>query len=66
MVCTEEVGANIDLDHMCFSELQTQQGRVDTEHTTYGHLFSVRGFYKQDPPTHLCVYAVQDLKGLFF
>lgn len=66
VVCTEEVGANIDLDHMCFSELQTQQGRVAAEHTTYGHLFSVRGFYKQDPPTHTHAYTVQDLEGLFF
>lgn len=30
VVCTEEVGANSDPNHMCFSELQTQQGRVDT------------------------------------
>lgn len=28
VVCTEEVCANSDLGHMCFSELQTQQSWV--------------------------------------
>lgn len=66
VVCSEEVGSNIDLDHMCFSELQTQQCRAATWHTPYGHLFCVRGFYKQDPPTHTCLHAIQDLEGLLF